>query len=152
MSNRNLARVWLVVAALLIAFVGWYALQSFAARGATAIAPRPVIASRPVPIAATRPPAPPIPAVTAERIEAYAKRILEAQKAFFSVHQQYASDLKQLQFGSPIAGLTIDYRGSSPLGFCWLARTSNGVWYTISQDRVNRSAQSVTAPPPISCR
>ena len=89
--------------------------------------------------------------ISSDEIEQYAARILEGQKAFFAVHKQYANRLGQLKL-APTAGMIVDYRGSSPLGFCWLVRTQGGVWYTISQRRVNRTAQPITAPPPISCQ
>ena len=147
-----MTRVWLAVAVLLIAFTGWYALQRFAVRSVPTIAPRPTTA----PVAVTRQPEKPAVApvrpVSANQIGTYAERVLEAQRVFYSTRKRYASDLEQLRLGSPVTGVTIDYRGSSPLGFCWLARGSQGVWYTISQLRVNRTAQPVTAPPPITCR
>ena len=88
---------------------------------------------------------------TSAAIESYAALVLKAQKKFFIAQQRYASTLEQLKLEAPTPGVTIDYRGSSPLGFCWLARTGSGVWYTISQTRVARSDQAVSAAPPISC-
>jgi hypothetical protein len=89
--------------------------------------------------------------VSSAAVEQYAARVLVAQKSFFALGQRYASRVEQLKLEPP-TGVTVDYRGSSPLGFCWLARTNHGVWYTISQDRVNRSQQPIAAAAPISCR
>ncbi len=93
--------------------------------------------------------APPIASSSA--IEGYATLILKAQKTFFAAQKSYASTLEQLKIEVPPPGVTVDYRGSSPLGFCWLARTGNGVWYTISQTRVARSEQAISARPPTAC-
>jgi hypothetical protein len=91
------------------------------------------------------------PKVSSAAIEQYAALILDSQKTFFAAHKQYASRLEQLKLG-PSSGVIVDYRGSSPMGFCWLVRTQGDVWYTVSQRHVNRTTQPITAPPPISCQ
>ena len=138
------------MAVLLLALIGWYALQCFAVRTTETITPRPTSA----PVAVTQRPEKPVLVrpVSTDQIEGYAKRVLKAQRTFYSGRKRHASDLEQLRLGSPVAGLTIDYRGSSLLGFCCLARGSQGVWHTISQRRVNRTAQPITEPPPLTCR
>lgn len=92
-----------------------------------------------------------VPITSSAEVESYAGLVQGAQKAYFAAQKQYASDLERLQIQPPTAGVVIDYRGSGPLGYCWLARTDNGVWYTISQRRVARSEVTVADPPPIAC-
>ena len=92
-----------------------------------------------------------LPIASSTEVERYAGLVQGAQKTYFAARKQYASDLERLGIQPPAAGVVIDYRGSGPLGFCWLARTNNGVWYTISQRRVARSPVTVDAPPPVSC-
>jgi type II secretory pathway pseudopilin PulG len=86
----------------------------------------------------------------------YLAQVQSKQFEYQTQRQNFAAKLEDLQpLGlNPVPeGFTIDYRGSSPLDYCWLGKAQNvPVWFTLSKDGVKRTELPRDGAPPISCR
>jgi hypothetical protein len=94
-------------------------------------------------------------APTESGMESYLSAIQQKQLEYFTKTKNHAANVGELTpigLASPPDGFTVDYRGSSPLDYCWLGKVrGTPFWFTVSKDAVQRTTLLSDGPPPISC-
>jgi hypothetical protein len=94
-------------------------------------------------------------APTESGMESYLSAVQQKQLEYFTKNKNHASNVEALTaigLTKPPDGFTIDYRGSSPLDYCWLGKVRGiPLWFTVSKDAVQRTTLPSDGPPPISC-
>jgi hypothetical protein len=92
---------------------------------------------------------------TESGMESYFSAIQAKQLEYFTKTKNHAANVEQLTplgLAAPPQGFTVDYRGSSPLDYCWLGKVQGSVfWFTVSKDVVQRTTLPSDGPPPLSC-
>jgi hypothetical protein len=94
--------------------------------------------------------------VTPTELRAFLSEVSQAQTQHKTQSNTYAADLETLVKAglrpAPV-GITVDYRGSSPLGYCWVSRAIGvPVWFTVSQVGVAETDLPSSGPPPTICK
>jgi hypothetical protein len=90
-----------------------------------------------------------------EGLRNYLAEVQAKQFEYETKHQGFAAKLEDLTaVGLPPLpqGFTVDYRGSSPLDYCWLGKVEGGEkWFTVSKVGVKRTELPMDGAPPVSC-
>jgi hypothetical protein len=88
-------------------------------------------------------------------LQNYLAEVQAKQFEYETKNQGFAARLEDLTaVGLPALpeGFTVDYRGSSPLDYCWLGKVQGGEkWFTVSKDAVKRTDLPMDGAPPVSC-
>jgi hypothetical protein len=89
-------------------------------------------------------------------LRAFLTDLATAQTQHKTQFNTYAADLETLVkagLRTPPRDITVDYRGSSPLGYCWVGRAAGAsVWFTVSQVGVAETELPTNGPPPAICK
>jgi hypothetical protein len=88
-------------------------------------------------------------------LQRYLAELQTKQLEYETKNRNYAAkleDLIALGLPAPTPEFTVDYRGSSPLDYCWLAKVQGGEkWFTVSKGAVKRTELAMDGAPPVSC-
>ncbi len=88
-------------------------------------------------------------------LRGYLESVQQKQLEYQLKHAGFAAkieDLTPIGLADVPEGFTVDYRGSSPLDYCWLGKAQTGkTWFTVSKLAIHRTILPKDGVPPVTC-